>query len=255
MLYNLIESYLFKPIKSLFFPHICLICEKSLLYEYNLCYECWKETKLITNFSCRLCAIPFYSETIGRTPSLICEECQIKSFHYDIFKTVFAYKSSLKKLILDFKHQDDLYLIKPFSFWIYRACQNILDDVDLITGVPLHPKRLLKRRYNQSFVLAERLSQISKTPINLYLLKRLSFEKSQKNLSAEERWHNVKNAFSFNKKMTSSIQGKNILLIDDVCTTGSTLNACSLILKLNGAKKVFAVTLARSFKEEFSYKF
>jgi ComF family protein len=116
--------------------------------------------------------------------------------------------------------------------------------VDLIIPVPLHPKRLRWRGFNQSVLLARQISHAYKIPMDPFVLRRDHETAPQTQLAEDERRKNVRGAFTLNPDR--SVDGKNILLVDDVYTSGATVNECSRILKRNGSKQVFVVTLARA---------
>jgi ComF family protein len=114
--------------------------------------------------------------------------------------------------------------------------------VDLIMPVPLHPARLKERGYNQSELLASQLGQLLQLPVNSTKLQRIKKTEAQVGLGAGERQKNVAGAFA----VKTTLQDQSILLIDDVCTTGSTLDACAVALKAAGAASVWGLTLARA---------
>ena len=155
-------------------------------------------------------------------------------------------------MVIGFKHADRTYLTQLFTRWIALAGHEVIEDVDFIAPVPLHRRRLLTRRYNQSGLLAQKIAQIHKKKYLPDLLLRTKNTSSQGHLSQRARWKNVGAAFQINPKYADDIRDKNIILIDDVYTTGATLEACSRILKKQKVGKINALILARVLKESGS---
>ena len=128
---------------------------------------------------------------------------------------------------------------------MYRVGESALKNSDLIIPVPIHFLKRLKRKYNQTEILANHLSKLSNTEYEPRILRKSKRTKSQEGLSRKQREENIKNSFSINEKFASKLKNKKIALIDDVLTTGSTVNECTRILKKSGAKSVTVITVAR----------
>lgn len=156
------------------------------------------------------------------------------------------YDEASKKLILALKWADRLELSPTFARWLERTGQPLLAEADVIVPVPLHRLRLWRRRYNQAAAVAQALARSSGKAYEPLLLRRLKHTPSQgKMLSAKARRRNVMGAFSVPKYRRGEIKGRTVVLVDDVLTTGATLDACARSLKRAGAARVFALTLAR----------
>ena len=148
--------------------------------------------------------------------------------------------------ILALKHADRLELVPGFARWLERGGQSLLVDTEVILPVPLHARRLWARRYNQSAELARILGRSAGKPVNFEVLLRARHTPSQGAMpSARARRRNMRGAFRVAPGHKSAIAGRNILLIDDVLTTGATVDACARTLKRAGAAKVFVLALAR----------
>lgn len=161
-------------------------------------------------------------------------------------RSLLFYNALSKKLILQFKHFDALYLAKAFAKWLYATHKSLFEQQDFILPVPLHKKRLLFRRYNQSALIAKELSRLSHIPYNPFLLIRKKNTPSQGTLSKKNRQKNVKNAFETPPKFLKNVKKSNILLIDDVYTTGSTVSVCALSLQKAGVSEITVLTVARA---------
>ena len=153
--------------------------------------------------------------------------------------------------MIDFKYGDRMHAVHTFTPWMLRAGAALLAETDVLVPVPLHKSRLWSRRFNQSAVLARALGRGCGKPALPAALLRLRRTVPQKGLSRAHRQENVHNAFSLNPRYADDIRGKTVMLIDDVFTSGATLNECARTLKKHGAARVFVLTIARVTKEEF----
>ena len=149
----------------------------------------------------------------------------------------------MKKIIGDLKYRDWTFLAKKFAKILHQKAKDEIDNSDLICAVPLHLKRLRKRKFNQSILIGRNLSKTKFIPD---LLWRVADTKPQVELKRQEREKNLKRAFLVNKKYRKSLNGKKVLLIDDVMTTGATLHNCAKALKKSGAKEVVVLTIAKT---------
>ena len=224
-------------------PPLCPICKKRVLSTHGLCSECFAKIHFICRPYCEICGKPFEFDIPEETR---CGACCKKNQIFTKARSAFIYDSFSSKLILPFKHSDHLELTPLLTNLLYHAGTDLFKETDLIIGVPLHRFRYIKRKYNQADVLAKTLAKKTTIPYHPHILIRKRATISQGHMKAAERKRNVTGAFSI--KNHSAIKGKNILIIDDVFTTGATLNECTKILLKNGAAKVFVLTLARVVK-------
>ncbi len=155
--------------------------------------------------------------------------------------------SIIKKIVGDLKYRDSTYLAKKFSDLLSNKLRNESSDFDIITCVPLHKKRLRQRKFNQAaFLCKNLLKYLPQTSFYPDLLIRTKDTKAQVELKKTQREKNLVAAFTINKKYSKIIENKRILLVDDVITTGATLENCSYILKKFGASNVVALTIAKT---------
>ena len=210
--------------------------------ERGVCAPCWGKIRFIHKPFCKKCSCPFAFDVPCRE---ICEACLQKKLFYEESVCVFVYDGFSKNLILRFKNGGDLSLVPLFGRWLFYWAQPLLPSVDVIVPVPLHWTRLWKRHFNQSGLLAKELSKLSLIPYHPTLLRRVKKTPSQGPLTKIQRQDNVHNAFFIHKKHQETIYNKRILLVDDVYTTGATLNACAKTLVGKGASCVKTLTLAR----------
>jgi len=158
------------------------------------------------------------------------------------------YDDSSRDMVLGFKHGDQTHAAPFFTPWLARAGADFLAETDYLIPVPLHPFRLLRRRFNQSGLLASYLSKEVQVPCLLDGIKRIRSTPVQGYLNEKERKKNVRKAFALNPKYLEQINESKIVLIDDVFTTGATVNECAKILLKAGASEVNILTLSRVVK-------
>ena len=168
----------------------------------------------------------------------------VRNMHYDYLISAYKYKSIIRKLLLDFKFEDKKYLVDFLSLELTKLIQqyHIFDNIDYILYVPISLKRFYERGYNQSYLIANRISKELGIPIIKYGLIKIKNNKRQSELNHIDRVLNAKDVYRVNKLY--DFEEKNIVLIDDIFTTGSTVNECSRILKECGVKKIIVATVA-----------
>lgn len=143
------------------------------------------------------------------------------------------------------KHSDRLDLVPEMAKWMYQSCKPILEPDMIIAPVPLHKWRLLKRRFNQASVLAQKIARLDDSKATVDLLCRVRNTKSQKGMDRESRFINLENAIVLKSPKANALQARSVLLVDDVMTTGATLSACAEVCRQAGAKKVNMIVFAR----------
>ncbi len=235
-----------KKLTGIIFPNQCLACAKIIDDDGLFCNEDWQKLKFITTPKCAICSQPFAFD-MGLEEKLICPACLENRPSFDDSIIIFHYNEPLKKAIGDLKYRDNINLSKKFAQLLVNKLKNEAQNYDLIIAVPLHKKRLQHRKFNQSILLARFISKAFKhLKFHPDILLRTKNTKSQVSLSQKDRMQNLRNIFEINAKYKNEILGKKILLIDDVMTTGATLDNCSQALKKAGAKHVTAVTIAKN---------
>ena len=233
-----------ESIINFLFPYQCLRCGKILNSAGYLCDHCAEEINFIKQPYCYKCGHPLQEENTKE--KMLCAGClKNKRSFYRLSRSAVIYDSSSKNIILSFKFFDRTENANLLAAMLKIAGKDIFSEgADWIVPVPLHYTRLIKRKYNQSALLAQKLSEMTAIPYNNLALVRSRKTKPQVEVSGKERITNVKNAFSI--KDSAPIKGKRIILIDDIITTGSTVKECALVLKKAGAKSVDILTIART---------
>lgn len=188
------------------------------------------------------------SEPVSQDSDLLCGPCVTQQPPYRQNRSALVYDDSSRSLILAFKHGDKTHLTVTLAPLLARCGAEILGKADFLIPVPLHWRRLITRRYNQAGLLAHALGKLTGIPVLPDVLLRKRHTPPQGHKNARDRHANVKNAFMLNPIGADSIKGKTCVLIDDVFTTGATLEECTQVLVDSGAREVNLLTLARVVK-------
>ncbi|HRK98228.1 MAG TPA: ComF family protein [Alphaproteobacteria bacterium] len=250
-----ITSPIFLLAVNLVLPSRCPLTGQIVDQVGALSVDAWRELTFISAPFCDCCGFPFevvdtpdvsdHSESCLRS---LCGPCLASPKPYVTARSVFAYDDASRDLVLAFKHGDQTRLTTTFTPLLMRCGSEILARADLIVPVPLHWLRLVKRRYNQAALLGRAVSKASGVVFDPRILKRIRSTPSQGYKSHKERFENVRAAFSVGERDNMRIVGKKIVLIDDVYTTGATLEECCRVLLDAGASQVDILTLARVVK-------
>ncbi len=223
-------------------PPSCLACQAPIAQQGGLCARCWQAIHFIGPPLCRICGYPFGFEVGGEA---LCGACIRRTPAYDRARAAMVYDEASRDLLLAFKHGDRTDSAGPFADWLARVGAPLLAGADLVAPVPLHPGRLWRRRYNQSALLAGRLAGTGAGLVVPDLLRRRRATPPMRGLNPRERRRNLAGAFDIDPRQAERVEGRRVLLIDDVLTTGATLEACARVLRRAGAVRVEALTLAR----------
>ena len=228
-------------------PPRCPSCGIVVDEQGTLCADCWKGLTLLAEPCCDRCGYPFpYIVPAGT----LCAPCTRRSPAYDRARAVFRYDDASRHLILRFKHADETYAAPFYGRWLSRAGADLLAGTDLIAPVPLHRWRLLSRRYNQAALLARAVARHADRPLAVDLLRRIRHTPSQGRLSATARRRNIRGAIALRPRWREAAAGRRIVLVDDVLTTGATVEECAKVLRRAGAARVDVLTLARVIRPQ-----
>ncbi|MCP4933795.1 MAG: ComF family protein [bacterium] len=234
-------------------PPVCIHCHIPIAVHGHLCAPCWQKINFITHPLCDTTGLPLPYDSEPITPEL--RKNRQKQFSaqalayppdYDRARAVALFDDVLRALIHGLKYGDRREGLGLFGRWLVVAGRELLEDTDLIMPVPLYRGRLWQRRFNQSALLSHEINRLTGVPVEVLALKRHRATRSQVGLSEHARRANVTGAFTLSQKKRNQINGQNILLIDDVLTTGSTVDACTRTLKKAGAARVDVLVLARA---------
>lgn len=227
-------------------PVECIACGHSLSTDPVpfFCTPCWQTIRPLQQPVCARCDQPFVSPAATTyTPDHQCQDCQQRPPDFQRAWTLFPYLPPLREAICSFKYRGKYTLARPLARLMISALPGEI-DVDMIIPVPLHLARLRAREFNQSLLLADQLSRHLARPVSATHLVRITATDPQTTLTRQARLRNLRKAFAVRKPQ--DLTEKRILLVDDVFTTGTTLNECAKALRQAGTGPIFALTLART---------
>ena len=221
-----------------------------------MCVSCFKKLTLIKPPFCNTCGKPFYFQYDPLLDgSCRCGNCRTEKHYFDKARSLGKYEGVFKKALISYKYKGRKELLKDFIKICLQSQNNYFfipmkkgidktGGIDLILYVPLHKKKLRTRGFDQAFLIAKEISKLSNIPLKADFLFKKKETPPQAALKKQIRIKNLKGAFDVRDR--SFLEGKNVLLVDDVITTGVTVNECSKVLKQNGTNKVEVFTLARA---------
>jgi len=226
----------FSGLLDLVYPPFCVVCGEA--GEDHLCAKCVEKIDLIGKQHCRTCGMP--------TEHFRCTDCEVREYTFENAASAGVYDGVLRKAIHSLKYDRRAMLAGPLADLMARCYPDtyLSGRVDVVVPVPIHSSRLVERGFNQARELAEGFARKVRLPVADGALVKTRRTRHQVDLPQDERYVNVKGVFFV--KRPAQIAGKRVLLIDDVFTTGSTLNESAQALRDAGAASVCAYTLARS---------
>ena len=227
---------------DLLLPPLCLSCRSAILGHGGLCAACWSNVNFIEPPVCDRLGIPLPHAT---DEPIVSAAALADPPFYDRARAVARYDEVMRDMVHGLKYRDRQEGLALFGRWLARAGEELFADGRILVPVPLYRGRLWSRRFNQSAMLAKAVSVESGLAVNLFCLKRTRATASQIGLSAEQRRRNVAGAFEVPESRRRDLAEKEIILVDDVITTGATVNACARVLQRAGAAHVDVLALAR----------
>jgi ComF family protein len=227
---------------DLILPAVCVSCSATLTRHNLLCPRCWSDLHLITPPLCNRLGIPLPGYE-GDGPH-ISMQAMANPPAFARARAAAHYTGIIRRLIVRFKFEDKHEPVPLFLKLMREAGKDLIAGADVLVPVPLHRLRLLQRRFNQSALLAQGLGNAAGVPARVTALKRTKRTRAQVGLSEDERHRNVAGAFAVTPSGRLAIAGKAVLLIDDVMTTGATVNSCAKALLGAGASRVDVLALA-----------
>jgi ComF family protein len=223
-----------------FLPRLCLFCSAAVGEEAEVavCPECESRIEWVESPLCTCCGRMFASRD---GTDRVCGECQANPPPFNRARAAALYEGPVAQAITNFKFGRLMAYLPVMQHWLQRPlCRELVEVADLLLPVPLHPKRLKHRGFNQAWLLARAFPE---APLAREALVRTRHTVPQVGLNPKERKDNVKGAFAVPDP--ALVKGKNVLLIDDLFTTGSTVRECARVLRQAGARRVEVLTVAR----------
>jgi len=232
---------------SVIFPAGCRICDQLLTDSRRvpICQQCLASLQRITPIACETCGLPLPGFAQKEGQPLLCSACKDKTYAFDCARSYAIYDGPLVRAILLLKFEQ----IEPLGIWFAERLVEVVQSEaeklapDVVVPVPLHRQRERERGYNQAALISKPVAKRLRLPHKAVLLVRTRARPDKRILSLEERWESVRGAFA--TRPGSRVDNLRVLLIDDVLTTGATLDSCARALRDAGAKSVVALTVAR----------
>jgi len=228
-------------------PPRCLACGGPVDRQGGVCPACWRRLSFIGPPVCACCGLPFEVAALAES---LCGECLSRRPPFQQARAVLVYDEASRPLVLGLKYADQTFAAQAYGAWIARSGAELLAGATLLAPVPLHWWRLLRRRYNQSGLLAQAVHRATGIPHVPDLLVRHKPTAIQGGLSPAGRRRNVAGAFGVRRGMAARVRDAHIVLVDDVLTTGATVAECTEVLVRAGAARVDVLTLARAVKAQ-----
>ncbi len=233
---------LFEKFLDVLYPNdiSCIICGDDIFNDnlYCVCEKCKTNLPFIKGKVCKRCGLPINSM------ANYCDRCQRHQHSFDRAVATFYYRDEIARCIKELKFENCRYFAKHLAKFMADTYIENNFDCDVIVPVPMHINRLKERGFNHSELLAYHLSEFVQIPLDTQSLVKCVNTKTQVKLNYEQRQKNLINSFKVvNRK---AIKGKNVLVVDDVFTTGSTMDNCAKALKSAGANKIFCISIAHT---------
>ncbi len=232
----------FEPLISLVLPPHCALCKADTADGVHLCEPCKNKARRINAPFCQTCSQPFSGAIDSK---FICSNCKDRQFHFGCAVACYRTTGVVRDIVHRFKYNGEYHLRHPLAHWL---ADTLADErmqsraIDAFVPVPLHPRRKREREFNQAEALAFLLAKRTGTPVH-NCLNRTRYTTTQTHFDRTQRIENLRNAFAM--RHNTDVRDKHLVLVDDVLTTGSTLDECARVLKKAGAASVRAITVAR----------
>ncbi|MFE3836556.1 double zinc ribbon domain-containing protein [Pseudogemmobacter sonorensis] len=231
------------------YPPQCLLCRALVDSEFGLCPDCWRDTPFISGLTCDKCGIPLPGQPDEAGPGVVCDDCLGHDRPWQAGRAALHYRDNGRKLVLALKHGDRLDLARPAAEWLRRAAGPLLRPEMLVVPVPLHWRRLIRRRYNQSALVSAALARAAGLEHCVDALRRPRFTGSQDGRTREGRFENMAGAITVHPRRAARLKGREVVIVDDVMTSGATFAAATEACHDAGAASVLVLSLARVAKE------
>ena len=231
----------------LIYPPQCITCDARVTSDFGLCGDCWRETPFVAGLVCDKCGAPLPGQDTGQAE--FCDDCLTIARPWARGRAAMIYRGNARGIVLALKHGDRMDLARPASAWLARAGQAVIRPNMLVAPVPLHWMRLVKRRYNQAALLSAGLSKLARLDHCPDLFQRKIATGPQSG-GRDARFANMAATMRVHPRWADRILGRDVLVVDDVMTSGATFAAVAEAALAAGAKSVTTLALARVVKED-----
>jgi ComF family protein len=229
------------------YPPQCISCGELVTSDFGLCGLCWRETPFIAGLVCDRCGVPLPG---GEAQEMaVCDDCMTTARPWGQGRSTLVYRDNGRSLVLALKHGDRMDLARPAAGWLFQAARPVIRPGMLVVPVPLHWFRLFRRKYNQAALLSKALAGTAGLDHCPDVLVRRRTTGTQEGRTRDGRFANMADAFRVPNSRASLVEDREILLVDDVMTSGATFAAATESLFAAGARSVDVVSLARVAKD------
>ncbi len=235
---------------DLLLPPQCLTCDQPVDAPGRLCASCFGKTAFITAPCCVQCGVPFEAAEQGGLTGF-CPSCRDDPPPWGVARAALRYDDQARRILLPFKYGDRVETARALAPMMARAGGALLREADLLIPVPLHRRRLISRRYNQAALLAQALSRLSGRPAVLDGLQRVRSTRPLNTMSAAKRQAELAGSIAVRPSRRAAVADAQVLLIDDVLTSGATAGACARALLAAGAAGVNVLAASRVRNQDF----
>lgn len=229
------------------YPPQCISCSAPVTSDFGLCADCWRETPFIAGLVCDQCGVPLPGGEPGEAAH--CDDCLTIARPWGQGRSALIYAENGRRLVLALKHGDRMDLARPAAGWMSKAARPIILPDALVVPVPLHWLRLIRRRFNQAALLARSVAGNAGLDHCPDALIRRRSTGSQEGRTRDNRFANLQDAFAVPNRRRAIVEDRDILLVDDVMTSGATFAAATEALFSAGARSVNVLALARVAKD------
>ena len=239
----------------LVYPPHCICCGEPVAEEGGLCPTCWRETEFIqSRRCCSRCGAPLPGDGLDEDQDeaaglMVCDECLHVQRPWLRGRAALTYRGTGRKLALMLKHGDRLDIAPVLGDWVARAAAPLVRPDMIVVPVPAHMRRRMSRKYNQAELLAQRVARVHNLAHLPAMLRRLRHTPMQDHGSVEDRFANLEDAIDVPPRMVPRLQGRAVMLVDDVMASGATLATSAQALRAAGAGPISVVVLARAVKD------
>lgn len=226
-------------LERIFFPNVCPVCEKVVRPQERICKNCVRKLSIVQEPKCVKCG-----KQLNTDEKLFCHDCEGGIHFFDKGVCIFRYTDELRKTLYGFKYNNKRCYRELFGYIGAGKYKKLLKEwkIERIIPVPMYRKKKQKRGYNQAEEFGKALEEYAGIKMDCSCVVRVKDTRPQKGLSKEERYRNLRKAFAVDMERVRGITS--VLLVDDIYTTGSTLDGCAEVLKKAGVKKVYFMCVA-----------